>query len=200
MIDITLALHIFDKLLFCLNGTLILLLLNQKSNILINYVGIPCVIVIFKNFIKERLVNVQCKTLRFLIVLLFQELVGVLLECLLSLVRVSVDFIEILCFMQVLNGFLFIFLHGCGLNQSLCGSIHLIKSFRARRIPEVSFYSTRLISCLLEPLSCLLKVHLTLIELRGPLKQPSFQSSLSLFERLFGLLDCGPLILSPLHY
>ena len=105
MVDAHLFLHEFDELVLGFYGSLILLLLNQQAQILIYDVGIPSIVIVFKYLLKERLVDVECETLSFFIIVLLEQLHGILLESLLARVRIPVNLIEVLRLMQVLDGF-----------------------------------------------------------------------------------------------
>ena len=105
MIDGHLLLHEFDELVLGLDGSLVLLLLNQQAQILIYDVGIPSIVIVFKHLLKEGLVDVECETLSFFIMVLFEQLHSILFESLLARVRVPIDLIEVLCLMQVLDSF-----------------------------------------------------------------------------------------------
>ncbi len=105
MVDTHLLLHEFDELVLGLDGSLVLLFLNQQTQILIYDVGIPSIVIILKYLLKEGLVDVECETLRFFIVVLLEQFHGILFESLLARVRVTIDLIEVLCFMKVLDGF-----------------------------------------------------------------------------------------------
>jgi hypothetical protein len=58
MIDVSLALHILDKFVFGLDGSLILSVVDKKAKVFIHDVRIPSIIIIFEDLIKERLINV----------------------------------------------------------------------------------------------------------------------------------------------
>jgi hypothetical protein len=72
MVDAHLFLHEFDEQVLGFDGSLILLLLNQQAQILIYDVGIPSIVIVFEHLLKEGLVNVECETLRFFIMVLLK--------------------------------------------------------------------------------------------------------------------------------
>ena len=128
MVDAHLLLHEFDELVLGFDGSLILLLLNQQAQILIYDVGIPSIVIVFEHLFKEGLEDVECETLRFFIMVLLEQLHCILLESLLASVRVSVNLIEVLCLMKVLNGFGSISLELSSLHQAISCSVILIES------------------------------------------------------------------------
>ena len=128
MVDAHLLLHEFDELVLCLDGSLILLLLYQQAQILIDDVGIPSIVIVFEHLLKEGLVDVECETLRLFIMVLLEQLHGILLESLLPGVRVSVNLIEVLCLMQVLDGFGAISLELSSLHQTIGCPVILVES------------------------------------------------------------------------
>ena len=131
MVDAHLLLHEFDELVLGFNGSLVLLLLNQQAQILIYDVGIPSIVIVFEHLFKEGLEDVECETLRFFIMVLLEQLHCILLESLLASVRVSVNLIEVLCLMQVLDGFGAISLELSSLNQTISRSVILVESLAA---------------------------------------------------------------------
>ena len=62
---------------------------------------------------------------------LLEQLHGILLESLLASVRVSVNLIEVLCLMQVLDGFGAISLELSSLHQTISCSVILVESLAA---------------------------------------------------------------------
>ena len=128
MVDAHLFLDEFYELVLGFYGSLILLLLNQQAQILIYDVGIPSIVIVFKNLLKERLVDVECETLSFFIMVLLEQLHGILLESLLTRVRVPVNLIEVLRLMQVLDSFGAISLELSSLHQAISCSVILVES------------------------------------------------------------------------
>ena len=53
MVDAHLLLHEFDELVLGFDGSLILLFLYQQTQILIDYVGIPSIVIVFEYLFKE---------------------------------------------------------------------------------------------------------------------------------------------------
>lgn len=158
---------------------------HEELNVLVDDIRIPSKVVIFKDLLKEGLIDVKSEALSLLVVLLIEKLLSELLQGLLTSVCVPIDLIIVLGLVQILETPLSVLLEESGLNQTLRGAPVLVLLLATLRMLQVCLNGSKSLAGLLKALCRLFKVHLCFEIVRRPLEETCLDSA---FPFLVGLL------------